>query len=229
MMRLFKAFFKAVATRPLLVYGQVRSYALFRWTRLWGRLFFTPKLGVHLGRNVRIQKLSSISAERPGAIVTIGDHTVVYEKAHIDSFGKGKIEIGARCVIGDVRICARDRISIGARCVFSWNVFIQDFNGHPVDPADRARQLESMTDYFQPSFDGHRPSTPRFDWPFPTDPVILGDDIWFGANCTILPGAKIGSGSIVATGAVVTRGDYPQRSILAGNPARVVKTLDGGA
>jgi acetyltransferase-like isoleucine patch superfamily enzyme len=38
---------------------------------------------------------------------------------------------------------------------------------------------------------------------------VIGDDVWFGANTTILPGVKIGSGSIIARGAVVTRGKYP--------------------
>jgi acetyltransferase-like isoleucine patch superfamily enzyme len=55
--------------------------------------------------------------------------------------------------------------------------------------------------------------------------VEIGDDVWVGANATILKGARIGSGCIVASGAVVLAGSYAERSIIAGNPARVVKTL----
>ncbi len=60
------------------------------------------------------------------------------------------------------------------------------------------------------------------------EPVYVGDGCWLGMGCTILPGARIGPACIVAAGAVVPRGDYPPNSLLAGVPARVVKTLDDG-
>lgn len=53
-------------------------------------------------------------------------------------------------------------------------------------------------------------------------PVIIGDDVWIGDRVTILPGVKIGRGSIVATGAVVTH-DVPEYSIVGGVPAKVIK------
>lgn len=224
---------KVVTTRPLEFFTNLRAYMLFRCTRV-GIFFFHRKPGpgakggVRLGKNVRLQRLRCVSAELPGATVEIGDHAVIYEHARLAAYGEGHLSLGERAVVGDVRIYSRKRVAIGKRAIFSWNVFIQDFHPHPVDPDARAKQLVTMTDYFLPAFDGHRPTEPRFDWAFPTDEVILGDDIWFGANCTILPGVKIGSGSIVAAGAVVVKGEYPARSILAGNPAKVVKQLPAG-
>jgi maltose O-acetyltransferase len=55
-------------------------------------------------------------------------------------------------------------------------------------------------------------------------PVSIGAGAWLGARCTILPGVSIGAGSIVAAGAVVNR-DVPPNAMVAGVPARVVKTL----
>jgi maltose O-acetyltransferase len=55
----------------------------------------------------------------------------------------------------------------------------------------------------------------------PMAPVIE-DDVWIGANVTVLPGRRIGTGSIVAAGAVVAA-DVPPYSVVAGNPARVIK------
>jgi acetyltransferase-like isoleucine patch superfamily enzyme len=65
---------------------------------------------------------------------------------------------------------------------------------------------------------------PIIDQPSRTDKigVILEDDVWLGANSTILPGVKIGSGSIVAAGSVVTK-DVPPNVIVAGVPARIIR------
>ena len=56
-------------------------------------------------------------------------------------------------------------------------------------------------------------------------PIRIGRGVWIGASATVLPGVTIGDGAIVAAGAVVTR-DVPARSVAAGVPARVVRTLD---
>ncbi|MAP23963.1 MAG: acetyltransferase [Rickettsiales bacterium] len=52
--------------------------------------------------------------------------------------------------------------------------------------------------------------------------TIVGHDVWFGHESTIMPGVKIGSGAIIGTRAVVTK-DVPAYAIVAGNPGRVVK------
>ena len=56
----------------------------------------------------------------------------------------------------------------------------------------------------------------------PARPPVIEDDVWIGANVTVLPGRRIGTGSIVAAGAVVAA-DVPPFSVVAGNPARVIK------
>lgn len=53
-------------------------------------------------------------------------------------------------------------------------------------------------------------------------PVVIGDDVWCGANVTILKGVTIGHGSIVAAGAVVTKSCEPY-SIIGGVPAKLIK------
>ena len=52
--------------------------------------------------------------------------------------------------------------------------------------------------------------------------VCIGDDVWIGSRATILPGVTIGKGSMIGASAVVTK-DVPEYSIVAGNPAKVVK------
>lgn len=55
-------------------------------------------------------------------------------------------------------------------------------------------------------------------------PVVIGDDVWLGGNCSIQAGVTIGKGCTIGAGSVVTR-DVPDWSVAVGNPARVVKTL----
>ncbi len=52
--------------------------------------------------------------------------------------------------------------------------------------------------------------------------IIIGDDVWIGREATILPGVAIGSGAIVAAGAIVSR-DVPSYGMVAGNPAELVR------
>ena len=58
-----------------------------------------------------------------------------------------------------------------------------------------------------------------------TKPVVIGNDVWIGANSVILPGVTIGSHCVVAAGAVVTK-DVPKNTVVGGIPAKVLKTLE---
>ena len=53
-------------------------------------------------------------------------------------------------------------------------------------------------------------------------PVVIGDDVWIGVRVTILPGVRIGSHTVIAAGAVVTK-DIPDYAIAGGVPAKVLK------
>ncbi|NAZ75766.1 acyltransferase [Kineococcus sp. T13] len=58
-------------------------------------------------------------------------------------------------------------------------------------------------------------------------PIVIEDDVWIGAGCIVLPGRRIGTGSIVGAGSVVVS-DVPPWTVVAGNPARIVKKRRSG-
>ena len=213
-----------VRRRPLQLLGLAVQYWRFARTRWVHRLLPFTRAGVCLGANVRVQALSCFTAERPDAAITVGEDSVIYEFARIEAYGQGKIHIGAGSIMGDVRISSRAAITIGERVITSWNVFIQDFDPHPIDPVLRGIQMVRMTSQFRPRY-GMGRAAPDLAWEFPVAPIVIGNDVWIGANVTILKGARIGAGSVVATGAVVPAGDYPPRSLIAGVPAKAIKTL----
>ena len=57
-----------------------------------------------------------------------------------------------------------------------------------------------------------------------TGQVVIGDDVWIGANAVVLPNVSIGCHSVVAAGAVVTK-DVPDGCVVAGVPAKIIKRL----
>lgn len=56
----------------------------------------------------------------------------------------------------------------------------------------------------------------------PVEPVVIGDDCWIGRRVMIMPGVKIGTGCVIAAGAVVTK-DVPDYAVAGGVPAKVIK------
>jgi len=74
------------------------------------------------------------------------------------------------------------------------------------------------------SSDHHIPPKPGriFGGGHDHQPVVIGDDVWIGGNCLIMPGVTIGEGAIIAGGAVVTKNVDPY-SIVGGCPAKLIK------
>lgn len=214
--------------RPGHLWSFARTYFLFAMARLMRSIpGFRPR-GVELGENVRLQRSRSVMAEAPDARVRIGANSIVYENASLSAYGTGSVEVGEYSILGDIRIVSKRGIRIGRRFLSSWNVFIQDYDSHPVDAGLRGRQVQDICSKMRPWWGAESPVEDRLspsDWNFPGERIEVGDDVWIGANCTILKGARIGDGCVVASGSVVTRGDYPAGSLVGGNPARVIKSL----
>ena len=159
----------------------LRGYALFRITRL----FWRNSAEVVLGNNVRLQRLRSVRAERPDARIQIGDHSIIYESANLGAYGKGRIEIGECSVLGAIRIASRHGVRIGRRFICSWNVFIQDFDPHPLNPEERARQLEAICAGFRPSF-APVPYPEKNTWPFPGEEMTSAEPLCNNARLVML-------------------------------------------
>jgi acetyltransferase-like isoleucine patch superfamily enzyme len=58
-----------------------------------------------------------------------------------------------------------------------------------------------------------------------TEQVVIGKNVWIGANSVILPGVKIGNNSVIGAGSTVTE-DVPPLSVAVGNPAKIIKQYD---
>lgn len=97
--------------------------------------------------------------------------------------------------------------------MISNNVKIQDHNSHPIKKLNRRKQLINLQ------------KKPTNVYESLIKKIYIGDDVWIGAEVTILKGVKIGSGSIIATKTVVTK-NVPANSVFAGNPGKIVKKIN---
>jgi len=111
------------------------------------------------------------------------------------------IEIGDNTRINGACIHASRRVFIGSNCLIAANVQIIDSSGHEL------------------SFDNPENRINTVDIP---REIIIENSVWIGANSIVLPGVKIGYGSVIAAGSVVTK-DIPPMCIAGGNPAKIIK------
>lgn len=112
----------------------------------------------------------------------------------------GCLEIGDNVFINyGTSIAAMQYVRIGANCSIGTYAIIIDNNFHRIEP-DRRREMPESA------------------------PVILEENVWLGSRVTVLPGVTIGRDSVIGAGSVVTH-SIPARSLAAGVPAKVLKTL----
>ena len=126
-------------------------------------------------------------------------HVQMFEAVRIECLENAILEIGDKTYVNhDSEIRCRKHISIGNNCSIAYGVLIQDSDYHIV-------------------YSENGEPKPQ------TKPVTIGNNVWIGANAIVLKGVSIGDGAIVAAGSVVAR-DIPANTLVAGNPARVVKS-----
>ena len=116
---------------------------------------------------------------------------------------EGLVSIGAKTVLGqECTISAYQHVSIGRECVVADRVMLIDFD-HGAAEVDRPIRLQGI---------------------YKRD-VRVGNNVWIGYGACILRGVTVGDNAIVGTSAVVTR-DVPPNAVVAGIPARVIRTRE---
>jgi acetyltransferase-like isoleucine patch superfamily enzyme len=134
--------------------------------------------------------------------VSVGNGTKINSGARI--WDAGNVTVGDSCWLGmnfTVIVPAGASVTIGADVDIAPDVLIE-CGSHEIGGPDRRAGKGQAAD------------------------VAIGSGTWIGCRATLLGGARLGPGTVVAAGAVVLPGDYPANALLAGVPARVSRILD---
>ena len=168
-----------------------------------------------VGRQTKFDECSScINLSRDKKKITIGNDCCIRGIVKINE--NGTILIGNNTYIGGNSIIgSAENITIGNAVIISTEVHIYDNNNHPISPVKRKRMCE-CGDFFGKEWQWSESAHSR---------IVIEDNVWIGERATVLKGVTIGEGAIIASNSVVTH-DVPPFTIAAGNPARVVKSLE---
>jgi acetyltransferase-like isoleucine patch superfamily enzyme len=178
-----------------------------------GRLYCRMK-GVEFGKNLQTYGLPLIYKHRDATIV-LGDNVVLTSWSRFNLAGvnhkvilaapnkQSHIYIGSDSGLSGAVLHSNSSITIGHHVGIGANVRIFDNDFHSINYLDRISNVPEK---------------------ILTQPILLEDNVWIGANAIILKGVNIGRGAIVGAGSVVTK-DIQAFSLWAGNPARFIKNL----
>ena len=161
-------------------------------------LYGIPVIFKKSGSQLSIGENCTIKSSFLSNLVGLSQRTIIVSRTE-----HAKINIGNNVGISGATIYARKSISIGDNTLIGGNVKVFDNDFHPIEV--EARNIDDKD-------------------AIGTREVVIGKDCFIGCNAIILKGTKIGDGSVVGAGSVVC-GEFPSGVVIAGNPARVIKTL----
>jgi carbonic anhydrase/acetyltransferase-like protein (isoleucine patch superfamily) len=187
----------------LAAFAYLAAAAVFLSVRdLWRRAGWRAR-GVRVSRGaiLRFERADAIELA-PGVIVGTGTLLVATTERSALPPEASRLRVGAGTAINEYcnLRASGGEIAIGRQCLIAQMVTIVASN-HSTGPG-----------------------RPMIEQPWSAEPhsVRIGDDVWLGAGVTVLPGARIGDGAVIAAGAVV-RGEVPPGEIWGGVPARFIR------
>jgi acetyltransferase-like isoleucine patch superfamily enzyme len=152
-------------------------------------------------------------SERDDA-VSIGQGASAYLGTMFDVGASGRVTIGDYALINGARIVCDAEITIEDYVLVSWNVLLMDSYRVPADPDARRALVKGVPASVRRRFDAYGPALP----------IRIGRAAWLGFDCCVLPGVTVGEGAVVGARSIVIH-DVEPYSIVAGNPARLVRRL----
>ncbi len=178
------------------------------WYWLVNKFYYEPMLRYRchrVGKNVRTD--GDIPLIIGSGKITIGDNVRIGNRSSwvvtSNIYETPRLTIGSNTSLNYwSSISVEKSVSIGEHCVIAGETMIFDNNSHNLSYKNNRRMTKDDV-----------------------APVTIGNYVWIGTRSIILKGVNIGNGAVIAAGSVVTK-DIPPLTLVAGNPAKVIKTIN---
>lgn len=156
-------------------------------------------------------------------VIRIGNNCIIGGSFIIEN-ENASIMIGNATTLGSSSmIVAGDAdIYIGNNVVMSFDVTFYNTNSHALDIEERQSDLLNTLEYLRGTSKSRKINWAKIE----SNDIVVKDNVWIGFGATILKGVTIGEGAIVGAKSVVTH-DVEPYTVVAGNPAKIVKKLIG--
>lgn len=163
------------------------------------RIILNDKIKIESILNTRIEK--NVSFRCVKGKMNIGRKVIISSESSIESFG-GEVYIGDNTFLNsNVKIVSMKSIKIGKNCMLAPRVMLYD---HDHKFQDTSKLIMNQ---------GYNISE-----------IIIEDDVWIGANSILTKGVRVGKHSVIGANSVVTK-DVPAFTVVAGNPAKIIKKI----
>lgn len=123
----------------------------------------------------------------------LGDGVRVFVSSGGRLLIKGKKTEPVSGITADSVVMVKKYVEIGDDAMIAWNTYVTDCDWHGIEGKEAVKE------------------------------TIINEHVWLGIGSKVLKGAVIGAGSIVTANSIVLQGEYPEKSLISGNPASVVK------
>ncbi|HEX5425755.1 MAG TPA: acyltransferase [Candidatus Acidoferrales bacterium] len=182
-----------------------------RKTAQWRRARVSHAQATSVGEGTKL--VGAIDRRASKARIVIGSNCLIQGDL-VAERDESCIDIADNVLLGGGSVidCALE-VKIEGHVLISYACIITDSDNHSIFPEWR---VSDLSDWMNGG---------RHDWSRTVmAPVRICEGAWIGARSIVLKGVTIGTGAVVGMGSVVTR-DVPARSVVAGNPARVVRSI----
>jgi acetyltransferase-like isoleucine patch superfamily enzyme len=171
-----------------------------RLVRRWRINRHMARAGAYIRHPVEGELLEALDEGR----LSVGEGTLFEPGCWLTLAAQARISIGRDCFLNrGTMLAALERIEIGDHVMFANHCFVGD-SDHRHDDLERPITQQGFV---------------------PRGPVIIGSNVWFGVNCVVTGGVRIGDRAVIGANSVVTQ-DIPARTIAAGAPAKVIREIE---
>lgn len=185
---------------------------IYSYFNFYYRIIYNLKYNLSIGSDTVVQFWKIRFNNLKDVYLEVGEGSYVASDINFEK-DNSQLLIGKNSFVSGAKFSIASKVQIKDNVQIAFGTVFFDHNSHSINYKFRRNDLPNRFKSVK-------------DWSdVDTADLIIEDDVWIGTNSIILKGVRIGKGSIIAAGSVVTKSTKPFH-IYGGNPAKIIKKID---